>query len=37
VRLQRAGRCHESEVFKAFRREVAKYRDPEVLPDTILR
>jgi hypothetical protein len=25
-RLQRGGRCHESEVFTAFRRDFAKYR-----------
>ncbi len=25
-RLQRTGRCHESEVFGPFRREFAKYR-----------
>ena len=25
-RLQRAGRCHESEVYTAFRRELVKYR-----------
>lgn len=37
VRLQRAGRCHESEVYAAFRREVARYRRPEALSDAVLR
>lgn len=37
VRLQRAGRCHESEVFAAFRREHSRYRSPEALSDATLR
>lgn len=36
-RLQRSGRCHESEVFAAFRRELPKYRSPEVADDEQLR
>ncbi|KAK9815335.1 hypothetical protein WJX72_001923 [[Myrmecia] bisecta] len=36
-RLQRTGRCHESEVFKAFRREFAKYRTEEAVSEAILR
>ncbi|GAX83120.1 hypothetical protein CEUSTIGMA_g10546.t1 [Chlamydomonas eustigma] len=36
-RLQRGGRCHESEVFNAFRREFAKYRREEVISDEELR
>ena len=37
VRLQRGGRCHESEVFAAFRKELPKYRSPEVADDEQLR
>ncbi|KAJ9522378.1 hypothetical protein QJQ45_008154 [Haematococcus lacustris] len=37
VRLQRAGRCHESEVFKAFRKAHAKYRTAEAISDAVLR
>jgi len=36
-RLQRGGRCHESEVWAAFRREHARYRSVEVLSDATLR
>lgn len=36
-RLRRAGRCHESEVFAAFRREHARYRSPDVVDDATLR
>lgn len=36
-RLQRGGRCHESEIFSAFRRDFARYRSAEALPDTVLR
>ena len=36
-RLQRDGRCHESEVFKAFRRDVPKYRAPDAVTDAQLR
>ena len=37
ARLQPNGRCHESEVFAAFRREVARYRAPEAVTDEQLR
>mmetsp|Transcript_26026 Transcript_26026/g.56774 ORF Transcript_26026/g.56774 Transcript_26026/m.56774 type:complete len:323 (-) Transcript_26026:763-1731(-) len=37
ARLQKAGRCHESEVFGAFRKEFAKYRREEVISDAVLR
>jgi hypothetical protein len=37
LRLQRSGRCHESEVFAAFRKELPKYRSPEVTDDEQLR
>lgn len=37
LRLQRSGRCHESEVFAAFRKELPKYRSPEVADDEQLR
>lgn len=37
VRLQRNGRCHESEVFAAFRRELPRYRAPEAVTDEQLR
>ncbi len=37
VRLVRSGRCHESEVAAAFRREHARYRSKEALPDAVLR
>jgi hypothetical protein len=37
ARLQRNGRCHETEVFAAFRREVARYRAPEAVSDEQLR
>ena len=36
-KLQRSGRCHESELFNAFRRSYARYRSAEVLPDSTLR
>lgn len=36
-KLQRSGRCHESEVFNAFRRSHARYRSADVLPDSALR
>eukprot|EP00873_Tetraselmis_striata_P034627 jgi/Tetstr1/454891/TSEL_041755.t1 len=36
-RLLRKGRCHESEVFSAFRKSFARYRDPSVVPDPVLR
>lgn len=35
--LQRYGRCHETEIFRAFRRANAKYRAAEALPDIMLR
>lgn len=37
--LQRSGRCHESEVFAAFRRAPGngRYRSPDTLPDSTLR
>lgn len=35
--LQRSGRCHETEVFRVFRRALPKYRDIEVLDDAVLR
>ena len=37
ARLQRNGRCHESEVFAAFRRDLARYRAPEAVSDEQLR
>ncbi|WIA21371.1 hypothetical protein OEZ85_000590 [Tetradesmus obliquus] len=37
VRLQRSGRCHESEVFTAFRQRFGKYRSADVMPDSTLR
>lgn len=37
VRLQRTGRCHESEVFGVFRREHSRYRTAETLSDATLR
>jgi hypothetical protein len=37
TKLQRSGRCHESEVFSAFRRTSGRYRSAEVLPDSTLR
>jgi hypothetical protein len=40
TRLQRSGRCHESEVFGAYRRARPKYRGEtgaEALPDALLR
>lgn len=37
TKLQRSGRCHESEVFNAFRRSSGRYRSAEVLPDSTLR
>jgi hypothetical protein len=36
-RLRRGGRCHESEIWTAFRREHARYRSADVLPDATLR
>lgn len=35
--MQRSGRCHESEVFSAFRSQYARYRSLEAVPDNILR
>lgn len=35
--LQRSGRCHETEVFRVFRRAVPQYRSAEVLDDAVLR
>ncbi len=37
ARLQRNGRCHESEVFAAFRRDLVRYRAPEAVTDDQLR
>jgi hypothetical protein len=37
ARLQRSGRCHESEVFTAFRQRFGKYRSADVIPDSTLR
>jgi hypothetical protein len=37
VRLQRSGRCHESEVFGAFRQRFGKYRSADIMPDSTLR
>jgi hypothetical protein len=37
ARLQRSGRCHESEVFGAFRQRFGKYRSADVMPDSTLR
>ncbi len=36
-RLQRGGRCHESEVFSAFRKAFGRYRSEEAVPDNVLR
>lgn len=36
-RLLRSGRCHESEVMAALRRELPRYRSSEVLPEAVLR
>ncbi|GIL79017.1 hypothetical protein Vretimale_75 [Volvox reticuliferus] len=36
-RLVRSGRCHESEVAAAFRREFPRYRSREALSDGVLR
>ncbi|EFJ42408.1 hypothetical protein VOLCADRAFT_97483 [Volvox carteri f. nagariensis] len=36
-RLVRSGRCHESDVAAAFRRELPRYRSREALPDAVLR
>lgn len=36
-RLQRSGNLHESEVFEAFRRSVARYRSSEAMPDDRIR
>ncbi|GBF98356.1 hypothetical protein Rsub_11250 [Raphidocelis subcapitata] len=36
-RLQRGGRCHESEVWTAFRRDHPRYRSRDALPDATLR
>ena len=35
--LTKSGRCHESEVFKEFRRRFGRYRDPESLGDPVIR
>jgi hypothetical protein len=35
--LKRSGRCHESEVFKEFRRRYGRYRDSEKLGDPVIR
>ncbi|KAF5836277.1 hypothetical protein DUNSADRAFT_6185 [Dunaliella salina] len=36
-KLQKSGRCHESEIFKQFRRSYAKYRSEEAISDDVLR
>ena len=36
-RLQRSGRCHESEIRAALGREFTRYRNPETLSDSALR
>ena len=36
-RLQRSGRCHESEIISAFRKSSAKYRTEEQLEDRFIR
>ena len=36
-RLQPRGSCHETEIFRAFRRSNARYREEEALPDPQLR
>eukprot|EP00798_Chlamydomonas_sp_ICE-L_P032713 gene32713-3597_t len=36
-RLQRAGRCHESEVYKEFRAKYPKFRSEEAISDSTLR
>mmetsp|Transcript_6837 Transcript_6837/g.16523 ORF Transcript_6837/g.16523 Transcript_6837/m.16523 type:complete len:80 (-) Transcript_6837:119-358(-) len=36
-RLQCSGRCHETEVYSAFRKSFARYRSPDVVPDHVLR
>lgn len=36
-KLQKSGRCHESEVFKQFRRANARYRSEEAISDDVLR
>lgn len=36
-KLQKSGRCHESEVYKQFRRAYARYRSEEVISDDVLR
>ncbi|XP_075264004.1 uncharacterized protein LOC142355854 [Convolutriloba macropyga] len=36
-RLLRTGRCHETEIYSAFRKSNAKYRDPATIPDRTLR
>ena len=35
--LARGGRCHETEVFRAFRRTYGRYRSEEALSDSRLR
>ncbi|KAG1665667.1 hypothetical protein FOA52_005457 [Chlamydomonas sp. UWO 241] len=37
ARLQRNGRCHESEVFAAFRLQYVKYRGADTISDAVLR
>ena len=32
TQLLRTGRCHESEIYKAFRKSFAQYRDPVSIP-----
>ena len=36
-RLQRSGRCHESEIRAALGREFTRYRSPDTLSDGALR
>lgn len=36
-RLQRSGRCHESEVYRVFRQTAGRYRTPEGITDLTLR
>lgn len=36
-KLQKTGRCHESEIYRQFRRTYAKYRSEEAISDEVLR
>lgn len=36
-KLQRSGRCHESEVIRGFRRSFARYRQPSAISDATIR